>query len=737
MSDSTNLEKNPKVSVIIPFYNTEDFIQLCIESVQNQTCQDFEIICVDDGSPDKSVDIVRQMMITDDRIRLIQIENHGQGYARNLALNQALGEYILFLDSDDWIEPVTIEVAVKRIEEDDSDIAVFDWKYYTPLTDKSNYVNIDSFFSKNKLIGDECFQLLRMRTLYSVPILYRKSFLEKHEVKYIEGYIYEDTLFLVKVILNSKVVSIISSPLYRITIQKKSSTRVNLSSDWHSSSFIFAVNSIIKYVNSSNACTEEIYYLYFHLLEKFILYYFERTPHKYKSKFLRDFLRNYAKIRYFPDLGKSRFLTFCLKNEIFNKEKYFAFKAGLTYLKYLKPWGRKIKNKFVKILKGIKRKEEKVLKGIMRKFSNNKYQRKPYQFFLKQPLYTNTIVFFGFDYRYSGNSRYLFDEMIKSKNRNQKIFFVTNDPMVPFEYRIAPNSERCDRFMARSKIVIFETWIPAKYKKRDGALWIQLWHGTPIKKMLFDSNEKYIAERNPGSKNAKYNDIQNWDYLISDNPNVNYIFETAFLFPRDRIIACGYPRVRYLLQKKDDILYCNNLKKKIGVSLDKKVILYMPTWRDYNYKLKSEDYDLSYLLNLRLLQTQLGESYEIVYKDHPFISAPQNVNFKNYCNEETQELLLIADFLITDYSSVLFDALAINLPIILYCQDFEKNEEARGVYHDIWKMLKMYRCDSEMEIKSLIEKYVIDDNYKKLKEEFSYRSENGISLSDFIQKFFK
>lgn len=422
MSDSTNLEKNPKVSVIIPFYNTEDFIQLCIESVQNQTCQDFEIICVDDGSPDKSVDIVRQMMITDDRIRLIQIENHGQGYARNLALNQALGEYILFLDSDDWIEPVTIEVAVKRIEEDDSDIAVFDWKYYTPLTDKSNYVNIDSFFSKNKLIGDECFQLLRMRTLYSVPILYRKSFLEKHEVKYIEGYIYEDTLFLVKVILNSKVVSIISSPLYRITIQKKSSTRVNLSSDWHSSSFIFAVNSIIKYVNSSNACTEEIYYLYFHLLEKFILYYFERTPHKYKSKLLRDFLRNYAKIRYFPDLGKSRFLTFCLKNEIFNKEKYFAFKAGLTYLKYLKPWGRKIKNKFVKILKGIKRKEEKVLKGIMRKFSNNKYQRKPYQFFLKQPLYTNTIVFFGFDYRYSGNSRYLFDEMIKSKNRNQKIF---------------------------------------------------------------------------------------------------------------------------------------------------------------------------------------------------------------------------------------------------------------------------------------------------------------------------
>ena len=95
-----NLGENnlPLVSVIIPVYNTQDYIKICIESILQQTYQNFEIICISDGSTDQSVDIIHRMMLNDDRIQLIEIENHGQGYARNMALGVCHGDFVVFLD---------------------------------------------------------------------------------------------------------------------------------------------------------------------------------------------------------------------------------------------------------------------------------------------------------------------------------------------------------------------------------------------------------------------------------------------------------------------------------------------------------------------------------------------------------------------------------------------------------------------------------------------------------------
>jgi len=124
----------PLVSIIIPVYNAQDYVGICIQSVLDQTYQNFEIICVSDGSTDKSIEIIRRLAYDEPRIQLIQIENHGQGYARNLALKRAQGKYILFLDADDFIEPITLDISVTRAEKDASDFVVFDWRYYNPVT---------------------------------------------------------------------------------------------------------------------------------------------------------------------------------------------------------------------------------------------------------------------------------------------------------------------------------------------------------------------------------------------------------------------------------------------------------------------------------------------------------------------------------------------------------------------------------------------------------------------------
>lgn len=113
----------PKVSVIIPVYNVEPFLARCLDSVVGQTLREIEIVCVDDGSPDRSIDILRRYAAGDNRIRVISQENRGLGGARNRGFDAATGEYILFVDSDDWIDPAYCERLYEAARATGADVA--------------------------------------------------------------------------------------------------------------------------------------------------------------------------------------------------------------------------------------------------------------------------------------------------------------------------------------------------------------------------------------------------------------------------------------------------------------------------------------------------------------------------------------------------------------------------------------------------------------------------------------
>lgn len=113
-----------KISVIIPVYNTEKYIKECLDSIANQTFNDFEVICVNDGSVDNSLNILDEYAQRDSRFIIITQKNQGAGPARNNGLKQAKGEYVLFLDSDDVFEPTMLEEMYNKIQEFDADLAV-------------------------------------------------------------------------------------------------------------------------------------------------------------------------------------------------------------------------------------------------------------------------------------------------------------------------------------------------------------------------------------------------------------------------------------------------------------------------------------------------------------------------------------------------------------------------------------------------------------------------------------
>lgn len=210
------------ISVIIPVYNTEKYLYNCLNSVLNQTYNDFEVICINDCSTDSSPEILEYYSKKDERIKVIHNEsNKGQGYSRNRGLEIAKGEYIFFLDSDDWIEPNSFELLYSQSKKLDLDLLIFKGIVFY---EKEVNINLENMYSMDFLDKYEntVFNHLDIpiNELFRVSIgpgfkLYKKSFLDKNNIRFTDfNLIQEDNPFFYEVILKAERVSFLNKFLY-------------------------------------------------------------------------------------------------------------------------------------------------------------------------------------------------------------------------------------------------------------------------------------------------------------------------------------------------------------------------------------------------------------------------------------------------------------------------------------------------------------------------------------------
>ena len=144
-------EQNIKVSIIVPVYNVEQYLGKCLDTLVRQTLTEIEIICVNDGAKDDSRKILEQYAKKDDRILIVDQENQGLSQARNKGLDFVRGQFIMFVDSDDWIDLDTCEIAVKAAEDNNADL-VF-WSYIREFEGKSKEKTL--FFADNTVFNEE------------------------------------------------------------------------------------------------------------------------------------------------------------------------------------------------------------------------------------------------------------------------------------------------------------------------------------------------------------------------------------------------------------------------------------------------------------------------------------------------------------------------------------------------------------------------------------------------------
>ncbi len=288
-----------KVSIIVPVYNSDKYLKKCLDSIQNQTYKNYEAIIINDGSTDNSSKIIQEY-INDERFKIINQNNHGIGYSRNLGIKKAQGDYICFVDSDDYIELNFLETMLAKIENDNLDIVVCD--YIENHSDNfQKTIKVCEF--QNTTIDDSPDLLININKAPWNKI-YKKEIISN--IKFPEKLKYEDTQFICEALKDAKIGKN-NEFLYHYVIHNESETTTM---DEKVFDIIYIVKNIRNIYKTKTQLKNTIDMLTIQILTTYTI-----QQRYQKNKFIReqfinevfDFLKNnipdYKKNIYFKERG--------------------------------------------------------------------------------------------------------------------------------------------------------------------------------------------------------------------------------------------------------------------------------------------------------------------------------------------------------------------------------------------------------------------------------------------------
>lgn len=689
-----------KVSIIIPFHGGEQFLDDCLRSLSEQAFRDFEVVMVLDGylgNIDNCLGPYNKSM----NIRVFSLEGKtGVAAARNLGLDMAEGEYVYFLDSDDYIFEEAVGTLLTEALESGADIvygkkntSYYKREIFLPTyiekreqrlaelaameegqddendNDDEQELTVDELEEHQRtravrlLIGRK----KRIKNISVLNVLIRRELIEKNGIRFDEKIkYYSDLPFLAEILDTEPRCRKRFAAHY---IKRKHSDPINMPS----LSQIVDESRFSELISTLNTALDTV-----------------REDGIVRSALDRQIVQYYTGY-YAPRLRRS--VNDFWKNERFEQMSSLAQRLQKANVRKEKRYKRAmikalVKKDLEKSIKLVNRHLafKKLIRIIKKKFEFQKYLYKNH--FLKKPVQENCILFESFfGKNYSDSPKYIYEYLCKAYPGKYKMVWVLdNKTKLPFGgIKVKRFGIRYMYYLAVSKYFVFNGRQPVWYRKRENTVFLETWHGTPLKKLVFDLEEVYSAS--PMYKKEVYSQSRKWDYLIAANKFSSDCFKSCFLYT-NIMLEYGYPRNDLLHDKNRDEI-SKRLRKKLGIPEGKKTVLYAPTWRDDEYYGKGS-YKFELKLDLRQMQQTLGEDYAVLLRTHYFISDSLDTtglegfayNFSKY--DDITELYLISDIIITDYSSVFFDYANLKRPMLFYTYDLDKYRDVlRGFYIDI------------------------------------------------------
>lgn len=683
-----------KLSVVVPFWKHKIFLKDCLNSLALSSYKDFETILVLDHNEEDIQEFVDEYR---DKIsmRVVTSSKHGVSAARNQGIREASGDFIYFLDSDDYILEDTLERIAsaidacpncdicsgtklstwhKRINFLDTDhtsaIEKVENKHENWITNK-----FDRSFGLNDVDENRKMGLINLliepKNFYNITALktaYRREYLLEHQIMFNEDKTYYvDQPFLVDVLNHNPIAAEDKEAYY---VKRRHNDPYNypaLNREEDDQRYIDRIDAYKLCIDKAESSLVKRAVEY--QMCKYISSTFIRRLRRSKNEIWRE--------QYYPQLQ-----PYVAKMDEESYQNLSAYQRKCIELMKADDMQGMIKHVG-------KRFAKKRIKRIFRKRSLNELYKALYnRKYLKEPIKENVIMFESFFGKsYSDSPKYLYEYIAKNyPGKYELVFVLNNDTELPYGgKKVRRFSKEYAHYLATAKYLMFNVRQPLWFKKREGQVFVETWHGTPLKKLVFDQED--VMSASPRYKIQFYRQRQEWDYLVSANEFSTKTFRSCFMYEGEMLDE-GYPRNDILYDENKDQIAAE-LRAKLGIPQDKKTILYAPTWRD-DESYGSGQYKFTLALDLQRLKEEFGDEYVILLRTHYYIADKIDVtgledfvyNLSDY--NDIAEIYLISDICITDYSSVFFDYANLRRPILFYTYDLDRyRDQLRGFYISI------------------------------------------------------
>ena len=393
-------------------------------------------------------------------------------------------------------------------------------------------------------------------------------------------------------------------------------------------------------------------------------------------------------------------------------------------------------------------KKSKILRMLIRKVEKNIESRKYMKFYRKFDVDNKMILFEAFNGKnYTCSPKALYEKMITMDEfQDYTMVWAFVDPTVhevaPFKNLIIVTTKSNDyyKYCSMAKYWIVNSIMTKGVKKKKNQIYVQCWHGTPLKRLRYDI-ELNGASLNTVEEIRKRNDEDaiNFDYFISPSKYCTEKFTSAFnlknLGKKDIIIEKGYPRNDFLFNKsKKDI---DDIKKKLHLPKDKKIIFYLPTFRD-NQHTSGVGYTYNLAIDFDRLMKRFSNKYVILFSSHYFVSNSIDLSkYKDFVfdvahYDEINELYLVSDIIMTDYSSVFFDFANLKRPMIFYMYDLDEYKNSLRDFYISLDELPGPIAKNQDELEYILEnleseKKKYNEKYEKFNKKFNYLDDGDAS----------
>ena len=287
-----------KVSVVLPVYNVEPYLRDCMDSIVNQTLTDIEIICVNDGSPDNSLDILNEYAEKDSRVSVYSQENGGHAVATNRGMDLATGDYLFLMDSDDVLDLRALELTYEKAIEKEVDFVLFKAINYDDENDRYYETEVYSMDKIAAVVGEDVFNYKDIKELMFGAIvtpwskLFKRDFIMDNNIRFPEGLIFEDNVFFYEAMLKAKRIYFLKEFLFIRRWYPKSST---MNGDLRFLNSIDVANLTIEVFKENGEFDNYRHYLYDKKMNT-VYYRFNHVKDEYKETFFQEMKKDFIRL---------------------------------------------------------------------------------------------------------------------------------------------------------------------------------------------------------------------------------------------------------------------------------------------------------------------------------------------------------------------------------------------------------------------------------------------------------